>query len=198
MVAGRLTACVGVLLLVVGGEGFGLHGSSVALRVGARPAAGAVCAAGGGSNTPRIAMPADPLARRRFLAASLVSVAGVQRAVAAEDVEEGEVEAGGPEEVVVRGEMRLEQGSDKKLQKAGGKAQAQVVLRCVGKGIISKTTEEITLEDFPVACATRCGPVRVPSVPRWQLLTPEVPRVRIRSPQDGPAPTGSLAVFHSS
>ena len=65
--------------------------------MGARPAAGAVCAAGGGSNTPRIAMPADPLARRRFLAASLVSVAGVQRAVAAEDVEEGEVEAGGPE-----------------------------------------------------------------------------------------------------
>ena len=145
----RLVCCVGVLLLVVGSaEGFG--GGS-ALRMGARPAAaaGAVCAAGGDS-TPRAALPADPLGRRSFLAVSLVSAAGVQRAGAVEAVKEGEPEAGGPEEVVVKGEMRLEEGSDKKLQKAGGKAQAQVVLRCVGKGIISKTTEEITLEAFPV------------------------------------------------
>ena len=86
----------------------------------------------------------DGLHRRAFLAASVASVVGVQRAAVAVD------EAGSPDEVVVEGELRLEEGADKKLSKAGGKGRAEVVLRCVGKGVISKTTEEVDLSDFPV------------------------------------------------
>jgi hypothetical protein len=89
------------------------------------------------------------LARRSFLAASLASAISVQRVGAAEDTENAA--EGGATEVVVEGELRLEKGSDQKLQKAGGKGRAEVVLRCVGKGIISKTTEDISLDDFPVS-----------------------------------------------
>jgi hypothetical protein len=94
-----------------------------------------------------IALSAD-LSRRSFVAVSLASFAGVQSARAAEENES--TEADSADEVVVEGEMRLEVGSDKKLAKIGGKAKAEVVLRCVGKGIISKTSEEIDLKDFPV------------------------------------------------
>ena len=141
-------------------DAFAGHGVAGVLRAGVRRAAeGAVCAvAEDGAGNRRAVLPtADPLARRRFIAASLVSAAGMQSALAADDVEEKDPEAGGPDEVVVTGEMRLEEGSDKKLQKIGGKARAEVVLRCVGKGIISKTTEEIELADFPVR-APSCFP----------------------------------------
>ena len=143
-----------------GADAFAGHGVAGVLRAGVRRAAeGAVCAvAEDGAGNRRAVLPtADPLARRRFIAASLVSAAGMQSALAADDVEEKDPEAGGPDEVVVTGEMRLEEGSDKKLQKIGGKARAEVVLRCVGKGIISKTTEEIELADFPVR-APSCFP----------------------------------------
>jgi len=89
------------------------------------------------------------VSRRSFLAASLASAISVQRVGAAEDTENAA--EGGATEVVVEGELRLEKGSDQKLQKAGGKGRAEVVLRCVGKGIISKTTEDISLDDFPVS-----------------------------------------------
>ncbi|KAJ1492328.1 hypothetical protein T484DRAFT_1742560 [Baffinella frigidus] len=54
-------------------------------------------------------------------------------------------------DIVVSGEMRLEVGSEKKMAKAGGKAIATVILRVVGKGIISTTTQEIDVKDFPVS-----------------------------------------------
>ena len=141
-----LVACV----LLVESMGVDAFTGSVPLRAAAavrgRAAAGAICSvAHGGQQFAS----ADPLARRSFLAASLISVAGVQR-VAAEDDAKEEVEAGSPGEVVVEGEMRLEVGADKKLAKVGGKGKAEVVLRCVGKGIISKTSEDINLADFPV------------------------------------------------
>ena len=101
--------------------------------------AGAMCSVAPGST--------DPLPRRSFVAASLLSSVVVQRA----DAEVAAVvEDGSPSEVVVQGEMRLEVGADKKLQKAGGKGRAEVVLRIVGKGIISKTEKLVSLEDFPV------------------------------------------------
>ena len=157
----RWALCIGVLLAAgSGADAFAGHGVAGVLRAGVRRAAeDAVCAgAEDGAGNRRAVLPtADPLARRRFIAASLVSAAGMQSALAADDVEEKDPEAGGPDEVVVTGEMRLEEGSDKKLQKIGGKARAEVVLRCVGKGIISKTTEEIELADFPVR-APSCFP----------------------------------------
>ena len=157
----RWALCIGVLLAAgSGADAFAGHGFAGVLRAGVRRAAeGAVCAvAEDGAGNRRAVLPtADPLARRRFIAASLVSAAGMQSALAADDVEEKDPEAGGPDEVVVTGEMRLEEVSDKKLQKIGGKARAEVVLRCVGKGIISKTTEEIELADFPVR-APSCFP----------------------------------------
>ena len=157
----RWALCIGVLLAAgSGADAFAGHGVAGMLRAGVRRAAeAAVCSvAEDSAGSRRAALPtADPLARRRFLAASLVSAAGMQSALAAEYVEEKDPEAGGPDEVVVTGEMRLEEGSDKKLQKVGGKARAEVVLRCVGKGIISKTTEEIELADFPVR-AQSCFP----------------------------------------
>merc|ERR1719409_188388 len=91
--------------------------------------------------------PQAALSRRCVVAAAAASIAGVRRAAA----DEAEGASGSPDEVVVQGEMRLEVGSDKKLAKFGGKARAEVVLRIVGKGIISKTSEEIVLEDFPPA-----------------------------------------------
>ena len=100
-----------------------------------------VCAMAAMSEAPQAA-----LSRRCVVAAAAASVAGVRRAAA----DEAEDASGSPDEVVVQGEMRLEVGSDKKLAKFGGKARAEVVLRIVGKGIISKTSEEIELEDFPV------------------------------------------------
>jgi hypothetical protein len=51
--------------------------------------------------------------------------------------------------IVVEGLMRLEQGSDKILQSAGGRAKATIYLRIVGRGIISKTNLDINLADFP-------------------------------------------------
>ena len=96
-----------------------------------------------------VSLSETPLARRSFLAASLASAISVQRVGAAEDAEDAA--EGDATEVVVKGELRLEKGSDQKLQKAGGKGRAEVVLRCVGKGIISKTTEDISLDDFPVS-----------------------------------------------
>lgn len=79
--------------------------------------------------------------RRSFMAAALALVAmpTAPMTVAAEE-----------SPVVVTGEMRLEVGSDKKLAAVGGKAVATVVLRIVGKGIISKTNVEVNLPDFPV------------------------------------------------
>lgn len=145
-----LLVCV---LFAVGGvvDAFSGH---VSLRAGTprRAAAGAVCSLS--REHERAEESTDPtlltqLSRRSVLAVSLASVIGGQCTVAAAD-DAGDVETGSPAEVVVKGEMRLEVGADQKLKKAGGKARAEVVLRCVGKGIISKTTEEINLDDFPV------------------------------------------------
>ena len=54
-------------------------------------------------------------------------------------------------DTVVSGEMRLEVGREKKMAKYGGKAIATVILRVVGKGIISTTTLPIDVNDFPVS-----------------------------------------------
>ena len=119
----------------------------------AAAAAGAVCAVAPHGGNPGGALGdaagslQDGLHRRAFLAASVASVVGAQRAAVAAD---DDMEAGSPDEVVVEGELRLEEGADKKFSKGGGKGRAEVVLRCVGKGVISKTTEEVDLADFPV------------------------------------------------
>eukprot|EP00291_Cryptomonas_curvata_P009777 CAMPEP_0172183012 /NCGR_PEP_ID=MMETSP1050-20130122/18732_1 /TAXON_ID=233186 /ORGANISM="Cryptomonas curvata, Strain CCAP979/52" /LENGTH=193 /DNA_ID=CAMNT_0012856549 /DNA_START=213 /DNA_END=792 /DNA_ORIENTATION=+ len=51
--------------------------------------------------------------------------------------------------IVIEGQMRLEQGSEKILEAVGGRANATVVLRIVGRGIISTTHLEIDVADFP-------------------------------------------------
>ncbi len=51
--------------------------------------------------------------------------------------------------IVVEGQMRLEKGSEKILQSVGGRANATVILRIVGRGIISTTHLEIDVADFP-------------------------------------------------
>ena len=106
----------------------------------------------------------DIVANKNSIDTNLGYIRSLAGAVAAEDVEEGEVEAGGPEEVVVRGEMRLEQGSDKKLQKAGGKAQAQVVLQPevmglsaggsfqVARGALTKAQSQLPAPQPPKLC----------------------------------------------
>jgi hypothetical protein len=53
------------------------------------------------------------------------------------------------EEVVVQGEMRFEEGTDKKMAKIGGKGTCVVTLRCVGKGIISETKFDVDASQFP-------------------------------------------------
>lgn len=54
------------------------------------------------------------------------------------------------EDVVVKGEMRLEEGADGKIKQFGDeKFTAVVTLRCVGKGIISETSQEVVFKDFP-------------------------------------------------
>jgi hypothetical protein len=51
--------------------------------------------------------------------------------------------------IVIEGQMRLEKGSEKILAAVGGRANATVVLRIVGRGIISTTHLEIDVADFP-------------------------------------------------
>lgn len=53
------------------------------------------------------------------------------------------------DEVVVQGEMRFEEGTDKKLARVGGKGTCVVTLRCVGKGIISETKFDVEASQFP-------------------------------------------------
>jgi len=53
------------------------------------------------------------------------------------------------EEVVVQGEMRFEEGTEKKMAKIGGKGTCVVTLRCVGKGIISETKFNVDAAQFP-------------------------------------------------
>ena len=150
---GAIAALAIVLVLCGSADAFAGQGrfspQAAAVR-SSRPAAGPVCALKAQRERPAphadAAFASAP--RRSFLAAAAASVVGIQRVVVADD--DVAKEAGDPDEVVVEGEMRLEQGSDKKLAKAGGKGRAEVVLRCVGKGVISKTTEEINLTDFPV------------------------------------------------
>ena len=55
------------------------------------------------------------------------------------------------DEIVMQGEMRLEQGSDKRFEKFGGKGTAEVTLRIVGKGIIAQKRFDVDLKDFPPA-----------------------------------------------
>ena len=45
--------------------------------------------------------------------------------------------------------MRLEQGSEKVLQQVGGRANATIYLRIVGRGIISKTYQTLDISEFP-------------------------------------------------
>ena len=149
--AGRLMALALVLLFCDAVDAFAGSGQGL-LRNAAwrsRAAAFPVCALKAQREKP--AHHADAVSasapRRSFLAATVASVIGIQQAAVADDDAN---DAGSPDEVVVEGELRLEQGSDKKLEKVGGKGRAEVVLRCVGKGIISKTTEEVDLADFPV------------------------------------------------
>jgi len=135
-----------VLLAVCGSvDAFTGQVSLRAAAVCGRAATGVMCSAspeGRGS----VVLPSATLARRSFLAASLVSAIAMQRAAAEE---EGVVEDGSPDEVVVEGEMRFEVGAEKRLQKVGGKGRAEIILRCVGKGVISKTEIMVSLEDFP-------------------------------------------------
>ena len=51
--------------------------------------------------------------------------------------------------IVVEGAMRLEQGSEKVLQQVGGRANATIYLRIVGRGIISKTYQTLDISEFP-------------------------------------------------
>lgn len=53
------------------------------------------------------------------------------------------------DEVVVQGELRFEEGTDKKFAKVGGKGSVAVTLRCVGKGIISETKVSVEAFQFP-------------------------------------------------
>lgn len=118
-----LVACV----LLLAGVSVDAFTGSAPLRAEAdvrgRAAAGAVCLV---APEPQqyCAMSAAPLARRSFLATSLVSVVGVQR-VATEGDAEQEVEAGGPEEVVVEEEMRHQRGAGIELRPGFGNRDIQ-------------------------------------------------------------------------
>ena len=86
----------------------------------------------------------EELARRRFLLntfalSALVFFNGRQDAARADD-----------SSTIISGEIRLEAGSDKVFEKYGGAGQLVLISRCVGKGIISKKSIPVKLQDFPV------------------------------------------------
>eukprot|EP00960_Hanusia_phi_P028085 747202-Hanusia_phi.AAC.1 len=65
----------------------------------------------------------------------------------------GSPEPAGAEEgsAIISGEVRLEEGSDKVFEKYGGQGQLVLYSRCVGKGMISKKSIPVKLQDFPVS-----------------------------------------------
>ena len=148
----RYLAFSGVLLVLLAStDAFFLSGSanvSPLLRASARPWHGAAKS----SARPAAAASAvkmeiadgkhdDALSRRSALTAFAGAVLSSALKPAFAD------DAG--EEVVVQGEMRFEEGTDKKMARIGGKGTCVVTLRCVGKGIISETKFDVDAAQFP-------------------------------------------------